>query len=159
MHDHSKKDPVFLPEFQHCEVETNDDYDMALVKIASLEEELRKKNDALDKFLHDQLVLREYLDQCLKNIQHSYDLFITADASFNDQRQQMNERIDTLAQENQELKLANEAWIKRSIKQEFDAINAREEITKMEVSLALAINKIALLEKKLKPIKTNDNGK
>jgi hypothetical protein len=144
------KEPMSVLETQNFAFDINKKYGRALAKIEQLESELQHKTCLLENGLQDQLVLRDKLTQCLNEIKHSHGIIKSAEADFNELRQQWQHHINAVEQENAELILANGAWVNRSIQQEFDLIKAQEKITKMSAALELALSKINLLGKNLR---------
>jgi len=152
----NKKKPTTPVEVRQQIFDLIEEYGRAQAKIGQLEGELQQKTTALNGYLQEQIALRERLTACVNMINDSKNKLNTADTALREQHRLLNECIIKLTQENGTLKLSNEAWIKRSIKLEFDMLMAQEEIKKIETSRDSAISDIALLERELRIIKSGN---
>jgi hypothetical protein len=94
----------------------------SVTKIEQLEHELNQKINELNESLHIQCLLRETLKNSTKSMEEielqlkGVDAFLTYS----------NECVYRLKQENRELKLSSDEWMKRAINLEFKLLSARD---------------------------------
>lgn len=93
-----------------------------MTKIEQLESEINQKTNELNKSLNAQYSLRETLKSNTETMKKIENLLKVMDANL----KHSNEYICTLKQENLGLKLSCDEWMKRSIKLEFEILNARD---------------------------------
>jgi uncharacterized protein (DUF3084 family) len=132
-------------EVQQSNLTGNDELDMALAKLARLEDQIRLVSSERDQCLREQAILQKQLTQCIDVIRASDITIKSANTYLKNQLKQISYRFKDLEQENQELNLANDAWVKYAIKLEFDLLTADEKIKALEENYELAIKNIAQL--------------
>ncbi len=93
-----------------------------MTKIEQLEREINQQTNELNKSLNAQYLLRETLKSNTEAMKKVENLLKVMDANL----KHSNEYICTLKQENLGLKLSCDEWMKRSIKLEFEILNARD---------------------------------
>lgn len=84
----------------------------------------------LDRYLKEQLLLRESLQACIQTIQKTSKQINSAGNEFKNDYRQLLDRIAALEQENKVLEGSNDAWSHRSITLEFDVLSAQDKIKK-----------------------------
>ncbi len=92
-----------------------------VTKIEQLESELNQKENELNESLYVQYLLAERLRSITQTMGNVENLLKSVAANLTDS----NEYSDTLKQENRQLKLSCEVWVKRAVKLEFQVLNAR----------------------------------
>jgi septal ring factor EnvC (AmiA/AmiB activator) len=92
-----------------------------MTKIEQLESEINQKTQELNESLNDLYLLRETLKSNTETMKKVENLLKAMDANL----KHSNEYIYTLKQENLGLKLSCDEWVKRTIKLEFEILNAR----------------------------------
>jgi hypothetical protein len=93
-----------------------------LTKIEQLERELSQKTKELNESLNAQYFLRETLKSNTKTMEKVKNLLKVVDTKL----KYSNEYICTLKQENLGLRLSCNEWMKRTIKLEFEILNATD---------------------------------
>ena len=103
-------------------------YQLALVKIEYLEKELRRKDQALEANLLEQIKLREGLQDCIKVIEKSSRQLLSVKSEIRKDSRRLLDRIAELEQELKTLESSNDAWTSRAIALEFELLTAHKEI-------------------------------
>jgi len=94
----------------------------SVTKIEQLESELNQKINELNESLNVQYLLRERLKSNTKTMGEVENQLKVVKTYLKDS----NEYIHSLKQENCDLKLSCDVWMKRAIKLEFEVLNARD---------------------------------
>ncbi len=91
-----------------------------MTKIEQLESKLNQKTAELNTSLESQVLLLERLKNSTQMLGELENLFKAIEASL----KFANDTIYTLQQENDNLKLSSDEWMKRAIQLEFKVLNA-----------------------------------
>jgi len=125
-----------------------------------LESELNKKTEQLLRLWNAYKLLFERFKQSTESLKQIESQLKDGEEHLHYLKAYINEYIADLAEENQKLKLAADAWLKRALKLEWDVLKARDETQKIENEHHMAIAKMIMLEADLKSAKSkiNKNG-
>ncbi|MGR9014194.1 MAG: hypothetical protein ACU83U_11165 [Gammaproteobacteria bacterium] len=93
-----------------------------MTKITQLENEMNQKINELNKSLHAQNLLHDRLKGSVKTLREVESQLHAIEANLKDS----NECNQALMQENWQLRLSCDQWMKRAIKLEFKVLNARD---------------------------------
>ncbi len=120
-------------------------YDAAIKKIERLESELSQKIYELDQSCKAQHIMTEGVKNCvtsLYTVQNQLQAVVT-------HLDHSNKHIFELMKKNKALKSSGDEWFKRAIKLEFDVLNTKDGLRKIERERDLALKMCELLQAEL----------
>lgn len=135
----TKKHSNALVEANKQITEADAKYNAAMKKIEHLEGELNQSHKA-------QYIMSEGVKKCITSlytVQHHLQAVVVY-------LEYSNKHIAELNQENKLLKSAGDAWLKRSLKLEFDVLTAKDELKKIENERDSAVKMCERLQAELK---------
>ncbi len=147
MFNFTKKHSNALVEANEQATEVDAKYSAAMKKIERLESELNQSHEA-------QYIMSEGVKNCvtsLYTVQHQLQAVVVY-------LEYSNKHIFELTQENKVLKSAGDAWLKRSLKLEFDVLTAKDKLKKAEDERDSAVKMCERLQAELKNNRSSHRG-
>ena len=120
-------------------------YDAAIKRIERLEDELSQKTYELNQSCKAQQIMSEGVKKCVESL-YTVQNQLQAVAAHLDRS---NKRIFELVRKNKALKSSGDEWFKRSIKLEFEVLNAKDGLKKIEDERDSAIKMCERLQAEL----------
>jgi len=112
-----------------------------LVKIGQLEADLRLKDRVLGNCFEEHGQLRGYLVACFQIIQEATGQLMRASVGLKDWQGQIMAHVEGLEKEITALRHANDAWARRAIRFEIEALAAQKKVKVTELEMALKDSK------------------